>query len=96
MNALASGHLGAYGTDVYENEAAYFFDDHSAFEMADRLLADLIGSPNFQLTGHQAFLTREVSAELAACAICGAPTPTVCVGVSTWVFPCIWRQPDRS
>mmetsp|Transcript_1397 Transcript_1397/g.3665 ORF Transcript_1397/g.3665 Transcript_1397/m.3665 type:complete len:422 (-) Transcript_1397:537-1802(-) len=59
VDALASGQIGAYGTDVYEHEAAYFFDDHSSEPMADGLLAAMIGSPNFQLTGHQAFLTRE-------------------------------------
>ena len=26
---LESGQLGGYGSDVYEGEAAYFFDDHS-------------------------------------------------------------------
>ena len=47
------------GTDVYEYEADYFFGDHSGQEMSDSLLKDLIGSPNMQLTGHQAFLTNE-------------------------------------
>lgn len=63
-DALESGQLGAYGADVYENEAAYFFDDHSAEEMADSLLARLIGHPNCLLTGHLAFFTREALGQI--------------------------------
>lgn len=46
---------------MYEHEAAYFFDDHSADAPAERdqLLASLIGMENAQLTGHQAFLTND-------------------------------------
>ena len=63
-DALESGKLSAYGADVYEGEAAYFFDDHSGEEIADKLLERLVGLPNAQITGHQAFLTEEALTQI--------------------------------
>ena len=54
----------AYGADVYEFEADYFFEDHSAEPLADTLLSRLIAHPNVQLTGHLAFLTEEALSQI--------------------------------
>ena len=64
IDGLASGAIGSYGADVYEHEANYFFEDHSGKPMEDPLLAELIASPNLQVTGHQAFLTGEALGQI--------------------------------
>jgi len=64
ISGLASGQIGSYGSDVYEFEGPYFFDDHSAEPMADEMLARLIASKNTLLTGHQAFLTQEALGQI--------------------------------
>lgn len=64
IDGLTSGQISAYGTDVYEYEANYFFDDHSGKPMEDKLLKDLIAAPNMQITGHQAFLTNEALGQI--------------------------------
>lgn len=66
VSALQTGAVGAYGADVYEHEAAYFFDDHSAQPEAERdqLLASLLAQPNAQITGHQAFLTTDALSQI--------------------------------
>ena len=56
--------IGLYGADVYEHEADYFFEDHSAKQMEDALLAKMLAHPNVQITGHQAFLTNEALAQI--------------------------------
>ncbi len=65
LDALDSGQLGRLGLDVYENEAAFFYDDHSGAPLSDALLARLIAHPNVLLTGHQAFLTHEALTAIA-------------------------------
>ena len=64
IDGLQSGQISFYGSDVYEFEGPYFFDDHSGAPMADELLARLIAQPNVQLTGHQAFLTKEAVGQI--------------------------------
>jgi len=65
LDALGSGQLGRLGLDVYENEACFFYDDHSNRPLPDEVLARLIASPNVLLTGHQAFLTHEALTNIA-------------------------------
>ena len=66
VTALQSGAIGAYGTDVYEHESPYFFDDHSSDAEGERdpLLSSLIGMDTVLLTGHQAFLTAEALTQI--------------------------------
>lgn len=57
--ALKSGHIGAAGLDVYEEEEGIFFHDLSDKVLQDDMLARLLTFPNVIVTAHQAFLTRE-------------------------------------
>ncbi|KAJ3018876.1 UNVERIFIED_CONTAM: hypothetical protein HDU68_010934 [Siphonaria sp. JEL0065] len=59
INALKSGHVSSAGLDVYENEKALFFEDHSLTIMEDDSYVRLMSFPNVIVTGHQAFLTEE-------------------------------------
>ncbi|MET0262669.1 MAG: 2-hydroxyacid dehydrogenase [Rariglobus sp.] len=69
LAALEANRLGGLGLDVYEHEAALFFDDHSSTGITDPLLARLVALPNVLLTGHQAFLTREALNAISASVI---------------------------
>lgn len=62
---LKSGRIGYLGLDVYEEEEALFFDDHSAAVIQDDVFARLLTFPNVLVTGHQAFLTREALTGIA-------------------------------
>ncbi|MFC2974296.1 2-hydroxyacid dehydrogenase [Azotobacter bryophylli] len=66
VDALKSGQLGYLGLDVYEEEAGLFFEDHSDQPLQDDVLARLLTFPNVIVTAHQAFLTREALAAIAA------------------------------
>ena len=57
---LKSGHVGAVGLDVYENEEEYFFRDASGTIIHDDVFSRLLSFYNVFLTGHQAYLTTEV------------------------------------
>lgn len=59
ISALKSGHIGAAGLDVYEEEENIFFRDFSDGILQDDILARLMTFPNVLITAHQAFLTRE-------------------------------------
>ncbi len=66
IDALKSGQLGSLGLDVYEEEAALFFDDHSDRGVVDDdVFARLLTFPNVIVTGHQAFFTREALVAIA-------------------------------
>jgi D-lactate dehydrogenase len=65
LAALDSGQLGRLGLDVYENEACFFYDDHSHQPLPDATLARLVSHPNVLLTGHQGFLTHEALTNIA-------------------------------
>lgn len=66
IDALKSGQLGYLGLDVYEEEAELFFEDRSDLPLQDDVLARLLTFPNVIVTAHQAFLTREALAAIAA------------------------------
>jgi len=65
INGLKSGRIGSAGLDVYEEEEAYFFEDHSAEVISDAVLARLLTFPNVLVTGHQAFFTFEALNNIA-------------------------------
>jgi D-lactate dehydrogenase len=66
LDALKCGHLGGAALDVYEEEAGIFFHDLSGKVLQDDVLARLISLPNVLITSHQAFLTHEALANIAA------------------------------
>lgn len=66
IDALKSGQLGYLGLDVYEEEAQLFFEDRSDLPLQDDVLARLLTFPNVIVTAHQAFLTHEALAAIAA------------------------------
>lgn len=61
---LKNGRVGAVGLDVYEREEEYFFRDGSGTIMHDDLLSRLLSFHNVFVSGHQAFLTNEVSVQI--------------------------------
>lgn len=63
--ALKSGQLGGLALDVYEEEAALFFEDRSDELIADDVFARLQTFPNVLITAHQAFFTEEALAAIA-------------------------------
>jgi D-lactate dehydrogenase len=63
--ALKSGQLGGLAIDVYEEEAALFFDDHSDEVLSDDVFARLLTFPNVLITAHQAFFTEEALSAIA-------------------------------
>lgn len=62
---LKNGHLGGVALDVYEEEEAVFFEDHSTTVLQDDELTRLLSFPNVLVTAHQAFLTDEALSEIA-------------------------------
>lgn len=65
IDSLKDDRLGGAGLDVYEEEDAYFFEDHSATIIKDDVLARLLTLPNVLVTSHQAFLTVEALEAIA-------------------------------
>lgn len=65
VSALKSGHIGAAGLDVYEEEENVFFQDLSGQVLQDDILARLLTFPNVLITSHQAFLTQEALHNIA-------------------------------
>lgn len=66
ISALKSGQIGYLGLDVYEEEDALFFEDHSADILQDDCIARLITFPNVLITSHQGFLTSQALQNIAA------------------------------
>ncbi|CEL05611.1 hypothetical protein ASPCAL06729 [Aspergillus calidoustus] len=66
IEALKSGQLGGLALDVYEEEGAWFYNDHSQEIIHDDTLMRLMTFPNALVCGHQAFFTREALTEIAA------------------------------
>lgn len=65
VEGLKSGHIGAAGLDVYEEESDWFFEDRSDRVMTDDVLARLLGFNNVIITSHQGFLTEEALGNIA-------------------------------
>lgn len=74
LESLVQGHIGGAGLDVYEAEAAYFFEDRSERPIADGVLARLANMPNVVITSHQAFLTDKALTAIAATTLQNART----------------------
>lgn len=70
--ALKSGRLGGLAIDVYEEEAALFFEDHSGEPIADDVFARLMTFPNVLITAHQGFFTEEALAAIAETTLANA------------------------
>lgn len=66
IDALKSQQLGHLGLDVYEEEAALFFEDLSNVVLGDDVFARLLTFPNVLITGHQAFFTSDALDRIAA------------------------------
>jgi len=65
IEALKAGQLGHLGLDVYEEEAALFFEDRSWRILQDDVFARLLTFPNVIVTGHQGFFTAEALSAIA-------------------------------
>jgi len=65
LEALLSGHLGAFGMDVYELEEEFFFADWSGKDLPDANLNALTHLPNVLVTSHQGFFTHEAMGQIA-------------------------------
>ena len=65
IEGLKSRKIGAAGLDVYEEEAAYFYEDTSDKIMRDDVLARLLSFNNVIITSHQGFFTREALDNIA-------------------------------
>ncbi len=65
IKGLKQEKIGAMGLDVYEEEAALFFEDHSGRIIQDDVFARLLTFPNVMITSHQAFLTKNALANIA-------------------------------
>lgn len=72
IDALKRGQVGGAALDVYEEEAGIFFADHSDRPLQDDVLARLLTFPNVLITSHQAFLTHEALAQIAATTLASA------------------------
>ena len=70
--ALKTGHVGAAGLDVYEEEEGVFFEDLSNTVLQDDVLARLLTFPNVLITSHQGFFTREALAAIAETTLASA------------------------
>ena len=65
IEGLKEKKIGAAGLDVYEEEAAYFYEDTSDRIMDDDILARLLSFNNVIMTSHQGFFTREALDSIA-------------------------------
>ena len=63
--ALKTGHVGAAGLDVYEEEEGVFFEDLSDRVLQDDVLARLLTFGNVIVTAHQGFFTHEAIGAIA-------------------------------
>lgn len=66
IDAIKEKHVGAACLDVYEEESGFFYEDYSSHIVQDDKLVRLIAMPNVIVTSHQAFLTNEALANIAA------------------------------
>jgi D-lactate dehydrogenase len=66
ISALKSRRLGHLAIDVYEQEGALFFQDHSSEIIDDDVFQRLMTFPNVLVTGHQGFFTADALREISA------------------------------
>jgi len=65
VDGIKSGAIGHLGLDVYEEEAALFFEDKSDEVIGDDVFERLLTFPNVLVTGHQGFFTSDALAAIA-------------------------------
>lgn len=65
LHYLETGHIGYFGTDVYENERGIFFYDYSTKLLQDEVLKKLLVMSNVLVTPHQGFATTEALKNIA-------------------------------
>ncbi|WFE67719.1 2-hydroxyacid dehydrogenase [Thiomicrospira sp. R3] len=65
IKSLKSRKVGYVGLDVYEEEGALFFEDHSNDIIMDDKFERLLTFPNVLVTGHQAYFTHEALEHIA-------------------------------
>jgi len=65
IDGIKSGAVGHLGLDVYEEEAALFYDDKSDQVISDDLFERLLTFPNVLVTGHQGFFTADALKAIA-------------------------------
>ncbi len=65
IEALKSGQVGYFGTDVYEEEENLFFEDLSGTVIQDDTFQLLQSFPNVVITAHQAFFTQDALSNIA-------------------------------
>jgi D-lactate dehydrogenase len=65
IEALKSGKVAYFGTDVYEEEEDLFFQDYSDRVIQDETFQLLQSFPNVVITAHQAFFTHEALSNIA-------------------------------
>lgn len=66
VDGIVSKKIGSAALDVYEEEEAYFFEDHSMENfIADETLSRLLGMNNVIVTAHQAFFTEDALENIA-------------------------------
>ena len=69
IDALKVGKIGYLGLDVYEEEAALFFQDLSDTVVDDDIFSRLLTFPNVLITVHQGFFTEDALTNIAATTI---------------------------
>lgn len=65
IQGLKTGKIGYVGLDVYEEEEALFFEDHSNKIIDDDVFSRLLTFPNVMITGHQGFFTENALENIA-------------------------------
>lgn len=65
LNAVKKRKLAGVALDVYEEEAAFFYEDMSHVIRRNENLATLLSFPNVLITSHQAYLTKEALHNIA-------------------------------
>ena len=74
IEGLKNGTVGRLGLDVYEEEAALFFEDLSDQIIRDDVFARLLTFPNVLITGHQGFFTADAMKAIAETTIANITT----------------------
>lgn len=71
IRGILSGKIGAAGLDVYDEEGANVYQNHSG-QIIDSVTSRLCSFPNVVMTSHQAFFTREALGQIAECTLANA------------------------